>query len=622
MSSPQNPQSFDAGGQVLRQGLAAAAQAERAGNPAEAERVLRGLLASFPSALDVLNSLGVLLKNRGRYAESETFFRQAIALAPRVAPLHNNLGNLQRRAGDSPAAERSYRAAIALKADYAQAHYNLAVALQDQKRIDEMLVPLRQACRLEPQNTEALTLLGAVCGERGEAEKSLAALDAAVASNPVHFGAHYYRGVVLTSLSRFDEAIAMLERAVALRPDSFEGYFALGNALSRAERLDQALAAYAKVVEIAPEYLDGHYAYNLLAWTMGRADLNLASYGRARARVGEKPDLLLAEADQRLFHREAPAAEALLRRAHEIAPERTDIANALARALSMQQRFGDAVALLERAVAAEPSAIRHRRELGSALLQDRQLTQARTVLEEALALDRYDQLSSAYLMLVYRELGDSKLERLADIARYVRVFDIEPPAGFSDIESFHRILREDLMSLHTRSVEPFDQTLRGGTQTMGHLFSRRMRAIQPLYERLNEAVADYIRDLPDDPSQSFLARKNPEFGYSGAWSARLKSGGYHANHVHPMGWVSSAYYVSLPDAVEQATDQQGWLKFGESNLGLGERDRPLHLVKPKVGRLVLFPSYFWHGTVPFASTDTRLTVAFDVAPGKQPIPRM
>jgi hypothetical protein len=29
---------------------------------------------------------------------------------------------------------------------------------------------------------------------------------------------------------------------------------------------------------------------------------------------------------------------------------------------------------------------------------------------------------------------------------------------------------------------------------------------------------------------------------------------------------------------------------------------------------VLFPSYFWHGTMPFESKDYRLTVAFDAAP--------
>jgi len=38
-------------------------------------------------------------------------------------------------------------------------------------------------------------------------------------------------------------------------------------------------------------------------------------------------------------------------------------------------------------------------------------------------------------------------------------------------------------------------------------------------------------------------------------------------------------------------------------------------VKPKPGMLVLFPSYFWHGTVPFEDGGRRLTAAFDVVPG-------
>jgi len=41
-----------------------------------------------------------------------------------------------------------------------------------------------------------------------------------------------------------------------------------------------------------------------------------------------------------------------------------------------------------------------------------------------------------------------------------------------------------------------------------------------------------------------------------------------------------------------------------------------HDVRPAVGTLVLFPSYFWHGTVPFSGAPARLTVAFDAVPGR------
>jgi hypothetical protein len=40
------------------------------------------------------------------------------------------------------------------------------------------------------------------------------------------------------------------------------------------------------------------------------------------------------------------------------------------------------------------------------------------------------------------------------------------------------------------------------------------------------------------------------------------------------------------------------------------------MVRPEVGMLVLFPSYFWHGTVPISGNQTRLTVAFDAVPGR------
>jgi hypothetical protein len=39
-----------------------------------------------------------------------------------------------------------------------------------------------------------------------------------------------------------------------------------------------------------------------------------------------------------------------------------------------------------------------------------------------------------------------------------------------------------------------------------------------------------------------------------------------------------------------------------------------HFVKPEPGMLVLFPSYMWHGTVPFAGKQSRLTVAMDIVP--------
>jgi hypothetical protein len=85
------------------------------------------------------------------------------------------------------------------------------------------------------------------------------------------------------------------------------------------------------------------------------------------------------------------------------------------------------------------------------------------------------------------------------------------------------------------------------------------------------------------------------------------------NHIHPEGWISSAYYVSVPAEVADENTKDGWLKFGEPRYptpGAG----PRRFVQPRPGRLVLFPSYLWHGTNPIHGDEPRLTIAFDCVP--------
>jgi hypothetical protein len=264
-----------------------------------------------------------------------------------------------------------------------------------------------------------------------------------------------------------------------------------------------------------------------------------------------------------------------------------------------------------------PKVIRHRHEHAIALLHARRWSEAIPVIQGARDLAPFDQLSIGLATLAFRECADLRFPELFDPARFVRVYDLPPPAGFADSLSFNLELAGELAALHTRKMAPFDQTLRGGTQTMGHLFARKSPRLTQFHERLLEIIRDYIANLPDEPDHPFLSRKSADFTIAGSWSCRLRSQGFHTNHVHPMGWISSAYYVALPDAVARSgEDRQGWIKFGESNLNLGERDKPHHAERPAVGRLVLFPSYFWHGTFPFTDDTARLTIAFDVVPGR------
>jgi ectoine hydroxylase-related dioxygenase (phytanoyl-CoA dioxygenase family) len=84
------------------------------------------------------------------------------------------------------------------------------------------------------------------------------------------------------------------------------------------------------------------------------------------------------------------------------------------------------------------------------------------------------------------------------------------------------------------------------------------------------------------------------------------------NHVHSQGWISSCYYVRVPQVSADTTLQAGWLKLGETDLQLAHRERIGRMVQLREGMLVLFPSYIFHGTTAFDTDEERITVAFDV----------
>jgi hypothetical protein len=136
--------------------------------------------------------------------------------------------------------------------------------------------------------------------------------------------------------------------------------------------------------------------------------------------------------------------------------------------------------------------------------------------------------------------------------------------------------------------------------------------VRAFFEAIDGPIRRHIAALGpgDDPLR---ARANGTYRFNGIWSVRLRASGYHTNHVHPKGWVSSACYIALPGAVERGNE--GWIKFGEPGIPTSPKLDAEHYVKPEPGLLVLFPSYMWHGTVPFSGSDYRLTSAFDLLPG-------
>lgn len=213
-----------------------------------------------------------------------------------------------------------------------------------------------------------------------------------------------------------------------------------------------------------------------------------------------------------------------------------------------------------------------------------------------------------YLSLAWRLIDDPRHDWLEGDESLVGVYDLEDRVGDLDV------LADHLRKLHFAIEPPLDQSVRGGTQTDGNLLLRDEEPLRRLRQVLLETVATHIDRLPParEGHPTLLAHREPQ-RIAGSWSVRLRDAGFHTDHVHSQGWLSSAFYVALP--ASSGNDHAGWLSLGESRDLVPELS-PLRLVEPQPGRLVLFPSTMWHGTRPFPSGE-RLTVAFDISVPKQ-----
>ena len=282
-------------------------------------------------------------------------------------------------------------------------------------------------------------------------------------------------------------------------------------------------------------------------------------------------------------------------------------------ALSETGRDGEAMRLLESALARRPREPRLTVALATAALRGGDPEKSAALAQQGLAAQPGDHLALALLSSAWRLMGDERDEALSGYDGLIQIIDLDAPEGFDDMAAFNQELAAMLGRQHPPTREFLSQSLRGGTQT-GNLFEGGHDLVRRLKQRLNEGVGRYIDaawQARRAPSTG-LSRRRGGFSYAGSWSSRLRDCGFHVNHIHPEGWISCCYYVGVPDAVADENAKQGWIKFGEPAFDVGLSFR--RAIEPRPGRLVLFPSYMWHGTIPFHADAVRTTIAFDVVP--------
>ena len=597
--------------------LAAMRQASarlQAGQFREAHDALAEVVIAHPGFVEALRLLAGAKLALGDSAGAEQLLREALTLDPQWPPTLTTLGEMLLGAGRAaeavPLLEKS---ALATRAD-PRAALVLARYYNDTRRPAEALrvaTPLcaggKASVELAAQQIAALAALG----RHGEALETWRQHAAAMPQSPT---VAHALAIALATANRHDDASRLAQAALdaGYRPAAL--YQLQGQSLRALGRDQQAEAALRECLRQEPHHVEAHNELAQLVW-LRTGDLAQATAAFDRVLAAAPADAPLLAAKARILQGAGDSRGALKCLAPLLARPEAPPALLLRGGLAALD-FDPPVALelAARAVRWLPDDSAARSLLAAARLGVGDGRAALTTAEGLLARSPDDQYLIALQTTAWRLLGDERYGSVCDYAHLVVPLQLEAPAGWPDLASFFADLRVSLLRLHNPHGHPvLFQSLRGGSETTVDLARSGDPVIQALFRAFAAPINEYLRQIGrgSDP----LRRRNTgRWRFNGSWSVRLHSSGYHTNHTHPRGWVSSACYIELPDGMKESTSPDGTLTFGEPGFMTTPRLGAEHAVRPAVGMLALFPSYLWHGTVPFTSSQARMTVAFDVVP--------
>jgi tetratricopeptide (TPR) repeat protein len=209
-------------------------------------------------------------------------------------------------------AEALLRSVVNARPKHADARNLLSVALYRLDRRDEAIKSLREAIKLNPDNTNYYCNLGEMERQAGHLDSATISLNKAIAIDPDCVQAFNNMGIVHYDQRQFAKAAECYRKVIALKPDHAEAYNNLGNALRAMGQPNEAIIEYENAIEQRENYAE---AYN-----------NMGVMLREMQKFEE--------------------AEMAFRRAAGIKPNYVEATNNLASILIFQKRYDDALRLL------------------------------------------------------------------------------------------------------------------------------------------------------------------------------------------------------------------------------------------------------------------------------------
>lgn len=592
-----------------------AARLHQSGNHDAAWDLLQPILSDFSGDVQAQMTIGMVARAKGDPALAQDHFGIAHQLSPENPQIANIYANSLSAVGEIDAATTLFEQIIKAHPQFLDAHINYALTLDEHGRHDQATDAADAGLKLFNNHPRLIAIKAMAQKNAGDIAAALSGFSTAIKLDPDRALTHHNYGVALVAAGEFESAMACFAKAAQLGKNDLSNHLSWAAAALETGQIDQAREMYRQILSAIPDHDEASRARTRIIIEYDKGEDPFAHYaalahaqptklshwhGWIQILLGHAAyDLLLKATDEASRYH---SGDLHIQAVHHFARGMMEDAQAPMLALRQLVQHGPVdpaikIMLVQLALKAH--------DPKCAALHAEQVIQAAP----------YDQAGWAYLATAWRMLDDPREHWLCGYDHYIMETEIPSAELGLNASQYAAIVARCLNNLHQTISAPGDQSLRHGTQTSGALFDRQNPEIVRFRAAIESAVHRAINALPYDPSHPFLGRKSETFHFSGSWSVRLQNAGHHVPHFHAMGWISSAYYAALPDVIHtDDTGHQGHIAFGAPPDSFGLNLSPRRIIAPEPGKLVLFPSYVWHGTIPFASKQPRLTAAFDVLP--------
>lgn len=585
-----------------------------AGQSQRAWQLLAPLVELHSLDLDLQMTAGLTARGCGDLPSAIACFRRAKEAAPSRADVANILANTLDSNGQVDDALATFDEILRSNPDFVDAHINRAITAQ-KKDLGLALKLVEQSLLRHPANARLWSIKGAILKESGDQEGAVDAFDRSLAIEPQRALTWFHRGVTHRAMECHAQALSDYEQAARFGATGPQFDAARAAVLLELGQVDAAEGLY----EAAHRSGDLESGVALTRLRREYRD-EIDPFAHFEAIIAERRtdegawlQLLSNLLEYSEFERLRVAGE----RARQILPDSASIRTLAAIGEARAGNRAEGIEEIEQLAKLDPANTILRLSLAEICLLDADPERCLVHATEVTRRVPLEQGGWAFLSTAWRLMDDEREFWLCDYDRLVMVSELVNEEVAETSQAYASYLAEVLEALHVTRHAPGNQSLREGTQTSGALFNRPDPRLKAMRDAVLRAVDRAVAALPDDPAHPFLSRKSDLLRFQGSWSVRLAGarGGHHVSHYHGQGWISSAYYARLPGQMKQeGAGNEGCIHFGAPPEHLGLALPPRRIVRPKEGLMALFPSYMWHGTMPFAGDDVRLTAAFDIVP--------